>query len=176
MERQSSCSGGWKVSLTEVTGDGRWHSALCRGLCARPVHDVSQKRSHMGPWGNKGANLSPTCRVMFSSIRDPDLQHPWQVPMLAFLFWESRHITWDLHCLPLGQWTLGSGVKFLFSFNLRTYKSGLDGKRVGNLTQWIFLKVWMLPTFDSAGNITSFLIMSHLLVQLTQRNTQTCAN
>ena len=54
----------------------------------------------------------------------------------------------------------------------------LDGKRVGNLTQWIFLKVWMLPTFDSAGNTTraSFLIMSHFLVQLTQRNTQACAN
>lgn len=53
-----------------------------------------------------------------------------------------------------------------------------SGKQVGSLTQWIFLKVWMLPTFDSAKNTTraSFLKMSHDLVQLTQKNTQPCAN
>lgn len=48
---------------------------------------------------------------------------------------------------------------------------------VGDLTQWIFLKVWMLP-LASAGNTTraGFLIKSPFLVQLTQRNTQTCEN
>lgn len=53
----------------------------------------------------------------------------------------------------------------------------LKRKWVGDLTQWIFLEVWMLP-FDSAGSTTraGFLIMSHFLVQLTQRNTQTCEN
>lgn len=106
---------GWKVTFSPV------QEVLVQELCTTSV--IRGLAQDCGT--NTRAKLSPLCRVVFSPVRDPDLQHPRQVSPPASLFRESRHVAWGhLHCLPLGQWTLGSGVKFSLSFHLRIYESG----------------------------------------------------
>jgi len=50
----------------------------------RTVHNVSRKRAYMGLWGKH--KLYPSCRVTFSPVRVPDLQHSQQIPPDMSLF------------------------------------------------------------------------------------------
>lgn len=115
---------GWKVTFSPV------QKRSFKSCAQRQLEGLTQDCET-----NPGAKPSSLCTVVFSSVRDSDLQHPRQVPPPAPLFWESRHLAWGhLRWPPLGRGPLGSGVKFLFSFQLRIYESGTSS--VWMESQW----------------------------------------